>query len=184
MENICRKRNVKLKFNHRDKERSYIVLNILKAKAKETKKENGIAIGTKGTGMVRAYLKPIISVTGEKLLNSLFINGEYAGYDTHFSNSEIYDALQKCKKLIDVLCCNNDIQCAYVSPLSARQGHCSEATMKLIMDSEYNHALHEFEDCIDDYGKGKERYLTKNEFILYNCILICFITRLEEQLHR
>lgn len=34
---------------------------------------------------------------------------------------------------------------------------------------------------IDDYGKGKERYLTKNEFILYNCILTCFITRLEEQ---
>lgn len=31
------------------------------------------------------------------------------------------------------------------------------------MDNKYNHALHEFEDCIDDYGKGKERYLTKNE---------------------
>lgn len=49
------------------------------------------------------------------------------------------------------------------------------------MDNKYNHALHEFEDCIDDYGKGKERYLTRNEFILYNCILNCFITRLEEQ---
>lgn len=69
----------------------------------------------------------------------------------------------------------------YMSPLSARQGCCSEATIKLIMDNKYNHALHEFEDCIDDYGKGKGRYLTKNEFILYNCILTCFITRLEEQ---
>lgn len=49
------------------------------------------------------------------------------------------------------------------------------------MDNKYNHALHEFEDCIDDYGKGKGRYLTKNEFILYNCILTCFITKLEEQ---
>lgn len=157
------------------------MLNILKAKAKKTKKENGFVIGAKGTGMVRTYLKSIISVTGEELLNSLLIRGEYAGYDTHFSNSEIYVALQKCKKLVDVPFCDNDIQCAYVSPLSARQGYCSDATMKLIMDNKYNHALHEFEDCIDDYGKGKERYLTQNEFILYNCILTCFITRLEEQ---
>lgn len=29
------------------------------------------------------------------------------------------------------------------------------------MDNKYNHALHEFEDCIDDCGKDKERYLTK-----------------------
>lgn len=39
----------------------------------------------------------------------------------------------------------------------------------------------EFEDCIDDYGKGKSRYVTKNELILYNCILTVFITRLEKQ---
>lgn len=155
------------------------MLKILKAKARKNKKENNIVIGAKGTGMVRTYIKPI--VTGEDLLNSLLIRGEYAGYDTHFSDGEIYIALQKCKRLITVPYCDNDIQCAYVSPLSARQGYCSDATIKLIMDNKYNHALHEFEDCIDDYGKGKERYLTKNEFILYNCILTCFITRLEEQ---
>lgn len=65
--------------------------------------------------------------------------------------------------MIAIPCCDNDIQCAYMSPLSARQGLCSEATIKLIMDNKYNHALHEFEDCIDDCGKDKERYLTKNE---------------------
>lgn len=27
------------------------------------------------------------------------------------------------------------------------------------MDDKYNHALHEFEDCIDDCGKDKEKYL-------------------------
>lgn len=157
------------------------MLKILKAKARKNKKENNIVIGAKGTGMVRAYIKPIVSVTGEELLNSLLIRGKYAGYDSHFSDGEIYIALQKCKRLITIPWCNNDIQCDYMSPLSARQGCCSEATIKLIMDNKYNHALHEFEDCIDDYGKGKGRYLTKNEFILYNCILTCFITRLEEQ---
>ena len=155
------------------------MLKILKAKARKNKKENNIVIGAKGTGMVRVYIKPI--VTGEDLLNSLLIRGDYAGYDTHFSDEEIYAALQKCKRLLTVPFCDNDIQCAYVSPLSARQGYCSDASIKLIMDNKYNHALHEFEDCIDDYGKGKGRYLTKNEFILYNCILTCFITRLEEQ---
>lgn len=154
------------------------ILKILKAK---DKKENDIVIGAKGTGMVRTYIKPTIAVTGEELLNSLLIRGEYASPNTHFSDGEIYIALQKCKCLITVPCCNNDIQGAYVSSLSARQGCCSDATIKLIMENKYNYALHEFEDCIDDYGKGRERYLTKNEFILYNCILTCFITRLEEQ---
>lgn len=157
------------------------MLKILKAKARENKKENKIVIGATKTGKVRACIKPIILVTGEELLNSLLISGEYAGYDTHFSDDEIYIALQKCKRLITIPWCDNDIQYNYMQPLSARQGCCSESTIKLIMDNKYNHALHEFEDCIDDYGKGKERYLTKNEFILYNCILTCFITRLEEQ---
>lgn len=39
------------------------MLKILKAKARKNKKENNIVIGAKGTGMVRAYIKPI--VTGE-----------------------------------------------------------------------------------------------------------------------
>lgn len=34
------------------------------------------------------------------------------------------------------------------------------------MDNKYNHALHEFEDCIDDCGKDKERYLTKKKEIV------------------
>ena len=50
------------------------MLKILKAKARKNKKENNIVIGAKGTGMVRAYIKPI--VTGEDLLNSLLISKE------------------------------------------------------------------------------------------------------------
>ena len=55
---------------------AYIMLKILKAKARKNKKENNIVIGAKGTGMVRAYIKPIVSVTGEELLNSLLIRGK------------------------------------------------------------------------------------------------------------
>lgn len=57
----------------------------------------------------------IVSVTGEDLLNSLLIRGEYAGYGTDFSNDEIYTALQRCKGLITIPCCDNDIFCNNVS---------------------------------------------------------------------
>ena len=148
------------------------MMKIFKTKAKENKK---------GMGMVRAYIKPILSVKGEELLNSLLIRGKYAGYDTHFTDDEIYNALQKCRQMIAIPCCDHDIPCDDMSPLSARQGSCSDLAIKFIMDNEYNRALHEFEDCIDDYGQGKSRYVTKNELILYNCILTCFIASLEKQ---
>ena len=125
----------------------------------------------------KIYLKP--PVKGEELLNALLIRGKYADFGTHFSVDEIYIALQKCKNLIPR--CDGDISCDDISPLSARQGFCSNSTIKHIMDNEYNDALHEFEDCIDDYGKGRSRYITKNELILYNCILTCFIESLEKQ---
>lgn len=62
------------------------MLKILKAKARENKKENKIVIGATKTGKVRACIKPIILVTGEELLNSLLISGEYAGYDADKEN--------------------------------------------------------------------------------------------------
>lgn len=121
------------------------------------------------------------SIKGEELLNSLLIKGKYATFDSGFSNDEIYTALHKCKDLLPLPCCDNDILCENISPLSARQGFCSNAAIELIMDNKYNDALHEFEDCIDDYGKGENRYITKNELILYNCILSCFISKLEAE---
>lgn len=121
------------------------------------------------------------SIKGEELLNSLLIKGNYATFNTDFSNDEIYTALQKCKDLIPLPCCDSDILCNNTSSLSARQGFCSNAVIELIMDNKYNDALHEFEDCIDDYGKGKNRCITKNELILYNCILSCFISKLEAE---
>lgn len=39
--------------------------------------------------------------------------------------------------------------------------------------------MHELYDCIDDYGKGRTRVVTKNEYILYDCLISCFIEALE-----
>lgn len=49
------------------------------------------------------------------------------------------------------------------------------------MENRYNLALHEFLDCIDDWGRGRDRKISIDECILYNCILSCFMARLEEQ---
>lgn len=125
--------------------------------------------------------KPFVSIKGEDILNALLINGKFASFDTNFSDDEIYVALQKCKDLIRISHNDSDILCNDISPLSARQFFCSEAAIKLIMDNEYNSALHELEDCIDDYGKSKSRYVTRNELILYNCILTCFISKLKNK---
>ena len=91
-------------------------MSLFKCSKNKKGEENVIVIGSSGTGKVRCFVKPVVDVTGERLLNVLRIRGEYAGYDTHFSNSEIYVALQKCKKLIDIPLCDNDILCANVRP--------------------------------------------------------------------
>lgn len=41
--------------------------------------------------------------------------------------------------------------------------------------------MHELYDCIDDYGNGKIRVVTKNEYILYGCLIPCFIEALEQE---
>lgn len=155
-------------------------MKIFKTKSRKNKEKNIIVLGEKSTGMNRAYIN-VPPIKGEDLINSLLINGKYAGYDDVFSDEDIYIALQKCKNLVYEPCCDSDIPCDDMLPLSARQAFCSGSAIRLIMKNEYNLALHEFEDCIDDYGKGKSRYITKNEMILYNCILTCFIARLEKQ---
>ena len=150
---------------------------------RKNNKKNISIISRKETENVQSCAKPFISIKGEDLLNSLLIRGKYATFDSGFSNDEIYVALHKCKDLLDIPCCDSDFLYENISSLSARQNFCSNAAIELIMDNEYNTALHEFEDCIDDYGKGKNRYITKNELILYNCILSCFISKLKHEIY-
>lgn len=153
-------------------------LNRKKKKNIEVEEVNPIIIiGNSASGKVREIYTPM-NMTGEDILNTLLIRGEYAGYNSHFTDGEIYIALSKCKRLLNVpsVCFAEKNE----KSLSSRQSFCSNAAIKLIMENRYNQALHEFEDCIDDYGKGRSRLITISECVLYNCVLNCFIARLEE----
>lgn len=135
-----------------------------------------------GSGMSRAFLLPHISLTGQELLDSLKIRDKLAySYENGFTDDEIYIALYRCKHLLNTRQTRPWDKEEYDKVLSDRQNFCSNTAIQLIMQNSYNHALHEFEDCIDDYGNGLNRFVSANEFVLYNCILNCFMARLEEQ---
>ena len=146
-------------------------------------KNNVIIIGSKGT-MRKTCIKPLLSdtdsfTTGQTLINSLLINGKYAYWDSDFSYEEISDALKKCRLLLKPYC-----DCDFYheeSEISSRQGFCARLAFKHIINKNFNSALHELEDCILDYGNGKNRIVTKNEYILYECLISCFIEALEQE---
>lgn len=148
-------------------------------------KNNVIIIGGKSSGtMRREYLKPLSPdtdslITGQILMDSLLINGQYATYNSEFSNEEILDALKKCRLLLKPYC-----DCDFYheeSEISSRQGFCARAVLLYIVNRKYNAAMHELYDCIDDYGNGRIRVVTKNEYILYGCLIPCFIEALEHE---
>lgn len=118
-------------------------------------------------------------ITGRTLMNKLLINGQYATYNSEFSNEEILVALKKCKLLLKPYC-----DCDFYheeSEISSRQGFCARAVLLHIVNQRYNAAMHELYDCIDDYGNGRIRVVTKNEYILYGCLISCFIEALEQE---
>lgn len=118
-------------------------------------------------------------ITGQTLMDSLLINGQYATYNSEFSNEEILAALKKCKLLLKPYC-----DCDFYheeSEISSRQGFCARAVLLHIVNQRYNAAMHELYDCIDDYGNGRIRVVTKNEYILYGCLISCFIEALEQE---
>lgn len=126
-----------------------------------------------------------LPITGLDLLNTLLVDGKYATFDSSFTNEEIYAALLRCKELLSShsYCYPSNFDSCVETPLSGRQNFCANAAIKLIMEEKYNIALHDFMDCIDDYDKGRERGITANEYTIYNCILNCFIAKLETELN-
>ena len=147
--------------------------------------KNGIIIDGKSSGtMIKTCIKPLSPDTDsliivQTLMDSLLINGQYATYNSEFSNEEILDALKKCRLLLKPYCdCNFYHE---ESEISSRQGFCARAVLLYIVNRKYNAAMHELYDCIDDYGNGRIRVLTKNEYILYGCLIPCFIEALERE---
>lgn len=156
-------------------------MNIFKNRIRAKK----VIINNESSGTMRkACIKPLSLdtdsfITGRTLMNKLLINGKYATYDSEFSNEEILDALKKCKLLLKPY-----RDCDFYheeSEISSRQGFCARAVLLYIVNQRYNAAMHELYDCIDDYGKGITRVVTKNEYILYECLISCFIEALEQE---
>ena len=65
--------------------------------------------------------------------------------------------------------------------LSSRQSFCAESVVTHLANNHYIEALHELYDCIDDYGRGRDRVLSENEYTLYSCLLKIFIKKLESE---
>lgn len=129
-----------------------------------------------------SQIKENWTMTGEDVLESLLIRGQIAEGDLECADTEIYKALNKCRKLIDFPSLYlESLGSTCQEAFSERQICCAKGAIELIMSGRYYSALHEFEDCIDDYGKGRRRVLSKDELVLYNCILICFILKMESQ---
>ena len=157
-------------------------MNIFKNRIR-AKKVTIINNESSGT-MRKTCIKPLSPdtdslITGQTLMDSLLINGQYATYDSEFSNEEISGALKKCRLLLKPYC-----DCGFYheeSEISSRQGFCARSVLLYIVNRKYNAAMHELYDCIDDYGNGRIRVVTKNEYILYGCLIPCFIEALEHE---
>lgn len=156
-------------------------MNIFKNRIRAKK----VIINNESSGTMRkTCIKPLSPdtdslITGRTLTDSLLINGKYATYNSEFSNEEILDALKKCKLLLKPY-----RDCDFYhkeSEISSRQGFCARAVLLHIVNQRYNAAMHELYDCIDDYGNGRIRVVTKNEYILYGCLISCFIEALEHE---
>lgn len=156
-------------------------MNIFKNRIRAKK----VIINNESSGTMRkTCIKPLSPdtdslITGRTLTDSLLINGKYATYNSEFSNEEILAALKKCRLLLKPYC-----DCDFYheeSEISSRQGFCARAVLLYIVNRKYNAAMHELYDCIDDYGNGRIRVVTKNEYILYGCLISCFIEALEQE---
>ena len=142
-------------------------------------KNNVIIIGSNASGtMKREYLKPnLITNTGRILMNNLIINGKYADGCRQFTNKEILNALKRCLKLIDTFDYSDELD----RSLSTRQAFCAKQILFNIIYHNYNAALRYLELCIDNDGHGFDLIISMNEYVLYYCLITCFIEALVQE---
>ena len=93
----------------------------------------------------------------------------------------------KLIKLVDNVICKvrfgRNISLEECSCISARQLYCFENAFSYIDKRMYTNALHEFMDCVDDYGKARttNSLISLNEAITYYSILLKFKGVLESE---
>ena len=130
------------------------------------------------------------NIKNSELLSLLMIRGQYAHYNSEFSDEEIHIALCRAREYLDVyimkedeaIIIGNTENLSLIRPVSPRQVYCSNLSIKFIMEKKYNHALHEFSDCIADFAQGEKKAISISEYALYNCIISCFIAVIEDGL--
>ncbi len=127
-------------------------------------------------------------ITNDKLRSILQIRGQEATNVSEFTSMEIYNALAQAKIYLNIPIEAIDSQnpdgekrtysempLSLYRPISPRQMFSSNHTIELILAGNYNAALHEFSDCIYDYGCENGKIISINEYTLYNNIISCFM---------
>lgn len=131
------------------------------------------------------------------LIQSLGVKSRHDIYKTEFQKECILQAMYDCHKYLmpmethlELTDCNRANNQNYmlesggidIQPLTARQSFCANATIKHIIKQRWSDALHEFLDCIDNFGECERepRFITLNESILYSCLIQAFISALNE----
>lgn len=174
-----------------------------RAQAKRTKQqiENALIIGSSGSGKVRQIILPHKCVNVElhnTLIQSLSIKNRYDIFDIELTTESILQAMYECREYlmqmehhINLTDCHRNEKKDYMSmngkidiqPLTSRQSFCANTVIKYIANQRWGNALHEFLDCIDNFGEcGREpRLITINEYVLYSCLIQAFVSALKEQ---
>lgn len=65
-------------------------------------------------------------------------------------------------------------------PISMKQIDAGQKMQRHLLNREYNKALHELANCIEDNGKGLERtkYISVNEYALYTSLVTAFYNQI------
>lgn len=115
-------------------------------------------------------------ITGDTLLNSLTI--KESSDESEFTNKEILEALERCQSIIKPYC-DEDLQRTF--SISVDWEKCIRETLIMISTHNFNEALKKLKVCIADGREDDDHAITKVEYILYDCIISCFIETLKQE---
>ncbi|MBO5373680.1 MAG: hypothetical protein J6A75_13325 [Lachnospiraceae bacterium] len=110
---------------------------------------------------------------------------KYVHWDDTYTNEELLNMLISAKEFLDRV----EVSCVSFynirediikqnRPLSFRQASRSLAVTELIIEGNYNEAMHELQDCIVNYRNDerlKISVISVNEYTIYMCLIEFFI---------
>lgn len=161
---------------------------------KEITEKDGIYYGLPSIEKSKPILYP--TITNKKLLDICLaeLDGKWCNYEDKIPVEKISAIIDNCyeylKPMEDIIrqttfqrsfneegkyCFSYEDVTTY-GYLSMRQIYCATLASRMIAEGKYSAALHEFMDCIDNYGETARdiRHIYINEYALYACILEAF----------